>query len=54
MVDISQLPDPNTNEFQYWGHGVAPSRILIGRTFLAGAYYKKYRNNEEKKKYNYG
>lgn len=53
MSKISDLPDPTTIQFQHWG-SVSPSRLLIGRTFLAGAYYTSPKNEEERQKRAYG
>jgi len=54
MGGYSDLTEPTTREFQYYGTGAPPSRVLLDRTFLGGAYYEDYKNEKQETKYNYG
>jgi hypothetical protein len=54
MPSYARLNDPTTIDFSYYGTGVPPSRIVLGRTFLAGAYYEDHRNESERRKYEFG
>lgn len=54
MPSYSSLDNPTSLDFAYYGTDAPPSRIFVGRTFLAGAHYDKPKNEKEETKREYG
>lgn len=54
MPGISDLDSPTSRQYEYYGTDIPPERVLIGRTFLAGAFYEDYRNEKDRLKFEYG